>query len=173
MVRFAIVEVTKGGEGYLISNYLFRKDRNRGEKIYLRCLDSRREYCTARAVIELDQATVSGDHNHGVPDLSAYRFRASLKAAVKSVQNSRLSIPKVFENVRSEMLATADTAAEREALTAELPSFREVRGGMEYARSEMLPPNPDHRTGIDFNLFHDRLQNPDGSNFLLADSGKK
>ena len=51
MVRFEIVEITKGGEGYLISNFLFRKDRSRGNKIYLRCLESKR-FCNFHIFID-------------------------------------------------------------------------------------------------------------------------
>ena len=40
MVRFDIVEIKKRGDGYLISNYLFRKDRERDGKVYLKCLET-------------------------------------------------------------------------------------------------------------------------------------
>jgi len=72
---YQIVEVKKGGQGYLIENYLFWKDRERDEKIYLKCIEAKRHFCRAREIIEDDGVVLTNEnHNHPVPDVVEYWF---------------------------------------------------------------------------------------------------
>lgn len=172
-MRFDMVQVKKGGDGYLISNYLFRKERTRGEKTYLKCLEWRRHFCEARAIIENDEAVLTkAEHNHEIPDIEAYKFRASVRAAAIDIRNSRFSTPRVYENEKRRALDRVETEAEKEELLARLPTFRTLRGSVQHARSSTLPPNPDNRATITFDAFQEALQNGDGSSFVLADSGE-
>ena len=84
--NFEIVKVKNGGEGYYTSNYLFNKNKSRGDKIYLKCLESKCQVCTARAVICNGEAELTNeDHNHGVTRIPF--SNSGQKCSEKSVSN--------------------------------------------------------------------------------------
>ncbi len=146
MVGFNMVKIKKGGDGYFISDYLYSKERTRGNKTYLKCLEWKREFCSARAFVVGGDATITNDvHNHDVPDIKDYELRVSLKLAVLDPRNSRTSTPKIFESVRNNLLAQEEDEDQRADLENRLSTFRDVRGSMEHARASLFPPNPLNR----------------------------
>lgn len=105
--RFENIELKRHGRGYLMGQHVYIKDKlsRDGNSIYLKCIQHRS--CPARATINnfTNRATRNdANHSHDAPDLASLRFRPKLKSASAITGLAKLSVPKVYEHVRAEVL---------------------------------------------------------------------
>ena len=170
-MNFEIVPLKRNGNGYLISNFIFRKKMERGNSLVLTC----REYksgCKASAKINNGLAYLINDsHNHAPQDISCLKFRAAVIENAKTPASAKLSLQNVYNSTRQEILSHASTDGERSEILSSLPSFSAMRSTIHRAKVEVLPKNPTSLTEIDGIYVHQTFSVSDGSSFLLFDSG--
>ena len=108
MAHFDLISLLRGGQGYVIDNFLFIKKDIRGPVTRLRCQmyekPPKGRTCSASANIRNGAAyIVSPNHNHPAPCLEAARFREQVLAESIRPANARVSVGHIYNVVRNEV----------------------------------------------------------------------
>ena len=133
-VPFRVVEGKGGRDVYLIQGHLLNKDRQKGNKLYVRC-HKWRSGCPGRATLDLPTRTVlaqvehRGNHNTNSEEVLLRQFRHLLKTYAKECSSGMLK--ECYERAAAEMPQAAVL----------LPYVRVVRS-MNNWRREAWPRNP-------------------------------
>ena len=99
---YEIIQVRRGGEAFVIDNYLYIRSALKKSGLYLMC---RSKGCPVRCKIINDKAqytSPSTTHAHAVPNVGAYKFREDLRKKALAPENLNVSLREVLTEAQKE-----------------------------------------------------------------------
>ena len=124
MASFEIIHLSKG-HGWLIDDFVFIKNREHKDILYLKCQEFRKN-CRASAKIEGGLAYVTNDsHSHDPPSTSVHysrKMRTKLFDSASRPENARSSVPYLYDQLKNTELANR-SQSEQDEITATFPSI--------------------------------------------------
>lgn len=168
-MEFELVPL-KRGNGYLIDNHIYIKNREKNGILFLKC-QSFRQPCRATGKIQDGLAHIleANHSDHPVSSLPCLKFRAKLIDECKSPANAKSSVPEIYNRVKNESLSSCTSRMDRDALGNSLPAFSSLQRAMYEARAVTLPKAPTTLAEISGEYLE--TLTTDGANFVLVDTG--
>ena len=108
MAQFDLISLRRGGQGYVIDDFVFIKKDIRGPSTRLRCHMYKPpptgRSCPAAANVRNGAAHITNpNHNHAAPSLEAIRFREQVLAEAVRPANARVSVGHLYNVLRNEV----------------------------------------------------------------------
>ena len=148
------VTLHRGGFGYKIGDFFYVKDRERNDKLYMRCVKRYTWNCKGRAVIVAGKVQSVTKHTHGEAtdiELDMMQFKEKLRTESIRPEHSLLNARQVYDYVCEEYLDAAETDEERMNIFGRLPEYTSVQNIL-YRKRKRHSANSENYERTMFNI---------------------